>query len=267
MDTQISLTDVQLAHALADRVDELTMRRFKAQDLVVEHKPDTTEVTDADKEAELIVRTLLAAHRPTDQIIGEEFGSTGEGHRQWVIDPIDGTSNFVRGVPVWATLIGLIMDGKAQLGLVSAPALGKRWWAEIGSGAFTGSLQEATPIQVSKVAEIQNAFISIASMGGWTQRGKLTELVKLLHECWRSRAFGDFFSYMLLAEGAVDIAMEPELNLHDMVALVPIVQEAGGRFTDLQGVDGPFGGNALATNGLLHTAVLERLDWQSAKEL
>ncbi|AIY01150.1 histidinol-phosphate phosphatase [Arthrobacter sp. PAMC 25486] len=253
--------DLRLAHVLADSVDSLTMSRFKALDLAVETKPDLTPVTDADKAAEESIRSQLARVRPRDAVLGEEFGSSGHGSRRWVIDPIDGTKNFVRGVPVWATLISLVDDGVPVVGLVSAPALGKRWWAATGTGAYMGkSLAAATRIRVSNVAELKDASLSYSSLTGWKERGNRDEFISLTDDVWRTRAYGDFWSYCMVAEGSVDIACEPELNLYDMAALVPIVQEAGGRFTSLEGADGPYGGNALATNSILHTEVLQRLN-------
>lgn len=249
--------DLRLALVLADQVDALTMSRFRSRDLVVESKPDTTPVTDADRAAEDLVRSVLGRSRTRDAILGEERGSTGHGPRQWVLDPIDGTKNFVRGVPVWATLIALLEEGRPVLGVVSAPALGRRWWGAEGSGAWTGrSLTSATRLAVSGVRELGDASLSYASLGGWEARGDLDRFLDLTRRVWRTRAYGDFWSYMLVAEGAVDIAAEPELALYDMAALVPIVTEAGGRFTSLAGEAGPHGGNAVATNGLLHDAVL-----------
>ncbi len=250
--------DLRLAHVIADAVDSVTLSRFKALDLQVETKPDLTPVTDADKLAEEVIRGHLARSRNRDAVQGEEYGITGSGPRKWVVDPIDGTKNFVRGVPVWATLIALIDEDRPVMGVVSAPALGKRWWASQGGGAYTGkSLSAATPLQVSKVSALEDASLSYASLGGWKERGDLDRMLELHDKVWRTRAYGDFWSYCLLAEGAVDIATEPELNLHDMAALVPIVWEAGGKFTSLKGEDGCFGGNAVATNGLLHDATLE----------
>jgi histidinol-phosphatase len=255
--------DLRLAHVIADQVDATTMARFGAVDLTVTQKPDLTPVTDADRSAEEIVRAQLARTRPRDAIIGEEMGATGHSQRQWVIDPIDGTKNFVRGVPVWATLIGLVEDGEVVVGVVSAPALQRRWWAGTGSGAWTGrSLSAARQIHDSEVSEVKDASLSYSSLGGWAERGRLRAFLSLAQECWRTRAYGDFWSYMLLAEGAVDIAAEPELALHDMVGLVPIVTEAGGRFTSLDGEDGPWGADAAASNGHLHDAVLEYLSAQ-----
>jgi histidinol-phosphatase len=253
--------DLRLAHVIADQVDGLTMSRFKAQDLRVETKPDLTPVSDADRAAEELIRTQLSRTRPRDAEHGEEMPDTGHGPRRWVVDPIDGTKNFVRGVPVWATLIALLDGDEVVVGLVSAPALGRRWWAAQGSGAWTGrSLASATRLQVSEVGRLQDASLSYSSLGGWEEQGRLDHFLDLTRRVWRTRAYGDFWSHVLVAEGAVDLSAEPELALHDMAALVPIVTEAGGRFTSVQGVDGPFGGSALVSNGRLHHAALQVLD-------
>ncbi|WP_077490100.1 histidinol-phosphatase [Sinomonas mesophila] len=253
--------DLRLAHVLADSVDAQTMERFKALDLKVETKPDLTPVTDADRAAEEAIRGQLSRSRPRDAVVGEEFGTTGHGSRRWIIDPIDGTKNFVRGVPVWATLIALADGDEIVVGVVSAPALGRRWWAARGAGAYTGrSLASATRLRVSNVAKLGDASLSYSSLSGWKERGNLDDFLGLTEDVWRTRAYGDFWSYCLVAEGAVDIATEPELALYDMAALVPIVTEAGGRFTSLEGKEGPWGGNALATNGILHSEALSRLN-------
>ena len=253
--------DLRLAHVIADQVDSQTMERFRSIDLQVEAKPDQTPVTDADRTAEEIVRAQLGRTRPRDGVIGEEFPDTGHGPRQWVIDPIDGTKNFVRGVPVWATLIALIDGGEPVLGVVSAPALGRRWWAAVGSGAWTGkSLSAATRLAVSGVDRLADASLSYSSLSGWQDTGRFDAFLELTRSVWRTRAYGDFWSHMLVAEGAVDVSCEPELALHDMAALVPIVTEAGGRFTSLRGEPGPFGGSAVASNGLLHDEVLRVLE-------
>jgi histidinol-phosphatase len=252
--------DLRLAHVIADQVDAVTMSRFLATDLTIDTKPDLTPVSDADRAAEEHIRNQLRRTRPRDAVLGEEFGETGHGARQWVIDPIDGTKNYIRGVPVWATLIALLDARRPVLGLVSAPALGRRWWAAEGTGAWTGrSLSAARRLAVSGVRTLEDASLSYASLRGWEDRDLGDEFLELTRTVWRSRAYGDFWSYMLVAEGAVDIACEPELALYDMAALVPIVVEAGGRFTSLDGVDGPFGGNAVASNGLLHEATLKAL--------
>ncbi|MGF1648578.1 MAG: inositol monophosphatase family protein, partial [Kineosporiaceae bacterium] len=216
--------------------------------------------TDADADAERLIRSQLGRTRPRDAVVGEEMAPTGHGRRQWVLDPIDGTKNFVRGVPVWATLIALMDDRVPVVGVVSAPALGKRWWAARGLGAFTGrSLSQARRLAVSGVTELADASLSYSSLTEWESAGRLDAFLGLMRRVWRTRAYGDFWSYMLLAEGAVDVACEPELALHDMAALAPIVTEAGGRFTGLDGADGPWGQGSVATNGAVHDQVVAAL--------
>lgn len=256
--------DLRLAHVLADSADNLSMDRFGALDLEVSTKPDLSLVTEADKAVEESIRRTLKSARTRDAVFGEEFGtqdgSTGSVERRWIIDPIDGTSNFVRGVPVWATLIALEEAGEIVAGLVSAPALGRRWWAHRDGGAFTGkSVMNARQMHVSKVAELDHASLSFSSVESWEDIGKAEAFAALTRRCWRTRAYGDFWSYVLVAEGAVDVAAEPELNLWDMAPLDIIVREAGGRFTSLAGADGPWGANALATNGRLHDAAMAYL--------
>lgn len=254
--------DLAFARSIIDRVDSLTLERFTAGDLAVETKADDTPVTDADREAERVIRAMLGRSRSRDTVYGEEEGGvTVRAARRWIIDPIDGTKNYMRGVPVWATLLALEEEGEIVLGIVSAPSLGRRWWGAKGLGAFTGrSWVGARRIRVSEVADLADASISYSSLSGWAARGQLRAFMRLTQQAWRTRAYGDFWSYMLVAEGAVDVAAEPELQLYDMAALVPIVEEAGGSFTSLHGEPGPWGGCALATNGLLHADVLEVLD-------
>ncbi len=252
--------DLALALELADAADVVSRARFGAVDLAVETKPDLTPVSDADRAVEELVRARLGDARPDDAVQGEEFGTSGSAARRWVIDPIDGTKNFVRGVPVWATLISLLDGDDAVVGVVSVPALGRRWWAARGTGAWTSALgSPPARIHVSGVADLADASLSYASLGGWAARGRRDAFIALTDRVWRTRAFGDFWSYMLLAEGALDLAAEPELSLWDMGALAPIVVEAGGRFTGLNGVDGVLQGNAAASNGKLHDALLEAL--------
>ena len=255
---QTDLTDdLALALRMADDADTITMARFGAADLVVDAKPDLTPVSDADQAVERMIREHLGRERPADSLIGEEFGSSGSSNRRWIIDPIDGTKNFVRNVPAWATLIALLRPGRAVgRGGLGAGALGRRWWAARGGRARGSRRFDAPPrpIQVSKVARLADASLSYASLSGWIDRGLGEAFLALTQQAWRTRAYGDFWSYMLLAEGAVDLAAEPELAVWDMAALVPIVLEAGGRFTGLDGVPGPFQGNAAASNGLLHDA-------------
>ncbi len=252
--------DLRLAHVLADMVDALTTSRYQAADLGVETKPDLTPVSDADKSAEELIRTQLRRTRPRDAVVGEEFGPTGHGFRQWVVDPIDGTKNFVRGVPVWATLIALLDGDEPVVGCVSAPALNRRWWAAKDVGAWTGRrLESATRCRVSGVRHLADASLSYSSLSGWEERGRLDAFLDLTRSVWRTRAYGDFWSYMMVAEGAVDVACEPEVSLWDLAALDVIVREAGGTFTDLDGRPGPGGGSAIATNGHLHADLLARL--------
>jgi len=253
--------DLAVALELAKRADAITVDRFGALDLRVDTKPDLTPVTDADEAVEAELRTILAAQRPGDAVLGEEYGGTAAFHgRQWVIDPIDGTKNFVRGVPVWASLIALLEDGVPVVGVVSAPALNRRWWAGRGLGAYTAFGDGPTrTLSVSAVADLASASLSFSSLSGWADLGLRDEFVGLTDAVWRVRGYGDFFSYCLVAEGAVDIAVEPEVKLWDLAPLDILVREAGGAFTNLAGAAGPHGGNAVATNGLLHGAVLAGL--------
>jgi histidinol-phosphatase len=249
--------DLRLAARLADAADAITVDRFRAGDLAVEAKPDLTPVTDADRAVEQVIRGLLRAERPGDAVSGEEFGAEGGGSRRWVIDPIDGTKNYVRGVPVWATLIALLDGARPVVGMVSAPALGRRWWAGHATGAWTTALGSAPRrLAVSQVAELADASLTYSSLTGWTDLGRRDEFLALMDACWRTRAYGDFWSHLLVAEGAADIAAEAELSLWDMAALAPIVTEAGGRFTSLTGVDGVDGPGAATSNGRLHDALL-----------
>ncbi|MFC4012344.1 histidinol-phosphatase [Nonomuraea purpurea] len=253
--------DLRLAHVMADAADDLTMRRFKAVDLKVDTKPDLTPVSDADRTVEEAIRGTLRRARPRDAVVGEEFGKTGWGARSWIIDPIDGTKNYVRGVPVWATLIALMEYGKVVVGLVSAPALGRRWWAAAEGGAWTGkSLTKASRMHVSSVSVLEDASFSYSSFGGWEKQGRLDNFLGLSRACWRTRAYGDFWSHMMVAEGSVDLSAEPELSPWDMAALTVIVEEAGGVWTDLAGIPSMEGGSLVCTNRILHDQVLAQLN-------
>jgi histidinol-phosphatase len=256
--------DLALAHLLADTADAISMARFRAQDLHVSSKPDLTPVSDADTAVEKALRATLARTRPRDGVLGEEFGAieaaAGPGSRQWIIDPIDGTKNFVRGVPIWGTLIALMDADQVVAGLVSAPALNRRWWGARGHGAFAGRhTAQAAAIRVSAVSRLSDASFCYSSLPHWEEAGRLPGMLDIMRASWRSRAYGDFYGYMLVAEGAVDVMVEPELSLWDVAALIPIVTEAGGTFTDLSGAPGPGGGSAVATNGKLHADILNRL--------
>jgi histidinol-phosphatase len=246
-------SDLALAQLLADAADEISLARFRALDLKVETKPDRSPVTDADKAVEAALKGILAEHRPSDGMIGEEFGTTGQDVRKWIIDPIDGTANYMRGVPVWATLIALSIDGKAVLSVVSAPALGRRWWAAPGVGAFTRDVDGSVrSIAVSGIGALENASLSYNNLQLWDSYGYLDELIALSRQVWRTRAYGDFLSYMYLAEGSVDIVAEHDLKIYDIAALVPIVEQAGGAFGAIDGPLTESSSSVLATNGKLH---------------
>jgi histidinol-phosphatase len=247
--------DLALALELADTADEITMRHFRSVDLLVESKPDTTPVTEADRSVERVVRERLAGARPGDAVVGEEYGTVGSSARRWIVDPVDGTKNFIRGVPVWATLIALQNNGRGVVGVVSAPALHRRWWAALGLGAFA----DGVPIHVSKVAALGDAHFSYSSLTGWAEQHRLDGFLELSAAAWRTRGFGDFWSHMLVAEGGADIAAEPEVSVWDLAALQVIVEQAGGTFTDLSGNPTCEGGSAVSSNGLMHDEVLRLL--------
>lgn len=247
--------DLAFALKLAAVADEISLARFEAADLQVEAKPDRTFVTDADKAVERAIRDLIEAERPEDSFFGEESGREERGSRRWVIDPIDGTANFLRGVPNWATLISLEIDGEPVVGVVSAPAFGQRWWAETGRGAWGQRVgEQPRQLNVSKVAELEHASLSFQSIEQWDLAGYLDSLIALSRAVWRDRGYGDMWAYMLLAEGLVDIVAEFDVKPYDLSAMVTIVREAGGRFTDIDGNESAWNGSSLATNGLVHDA-------------
>lgn len=243
--------DLDLALELADAADRLSMSRYRASDLRIDTKPDSTPVTEADRAVEQALRETLATHRPDDAVIGEEFGSAGSSNRTWILDPIDGTKNYLRGVPVWATLIALRDTDGIAVGVVSSPAMGRRWWASRGGGAFTLDPGSQVPrrLHVSAVASLADASFSYSDSAGWSERG--ARLEGLIDATWRQRAYGDFWSHVLVAEGAVDVAAEPSLELYDLAALVPVITEAGGTATGYDGGSPLSAGCLLTTNGLL----------------
>ncbi len=263
-------SDLELIRRIGKAADKVSMARFLSMDLVIETKPDSTPVTDADKATEKCIREILEAERPEDGILGEEFGADISGKkRYWVIDPIDGTKSFLRGLPVWSTLIALVeVDGdkhEVVVGLVSSPALARTWFATKGGGAYTTFDSESNPhkgearkISVSKVSQIKDAHLGYSDFIGFGEH--LAGFQSLFNEAWRTRAVGDFWSHMLVAEGVMDVAIEPSLALWDMAPLDVIVREAGGSYTDLTGVPGPFGKSGVTTNGLLKEEVIKRLN-------
>ena len=239
------MTDLELALRLADTADAITMRHFRSATLAVRTKIDMTPVSEADEAVERAIRELLERERPGDGVVGEEFGVTGSAARRWILDPIDATKNYVRGIAIFGTLIALEENGRVTVGVVSAPALGRRWWAAAGGGAFCNGQR----IHASRIATLADAQID-------TEHGVATELAS---RCGRVRNYGDFWGHMLVAEGAIEIMLDPVVSLWDMAPIEIIVNESGGRFTDFRGNATPAGGSGVSTNGVLHDAVLEAL--------
>jgi histidinol-phosphatase len=235
--------DLELALRLADAADGISLPRFRSG-IAVETKPDLTPVTEVDRAVETELRRILAAERPADAILGEEGGAVGTGSRRWIVDPIDGTRNYTRGIPVWATLIALEAENTVQLGVVSAPALHERWWAERGAGAF----RSGESIRVSSISVIEDSVLSFALEH---------EVPAIARRAWHARGLGDFWGYVLVAEGAVDGVFDADgVGEWDLAAVQVIVEEAGGRFSDRAGNSRIDSGSAIASNGLLHDELL-----------
>ena len=254
------IADQDLALKLADAADEIALARFRALNLRIDTKADSSHVTDADRSVEQRLRAIIARHSPGDAIIGEEFEDEGDGSRTWIIDPIDGTANYLRGIPIWATLIALRVDGVITTSVVSAPAMGRRWWAQRGNGAFTKDIDgRIRIIETSKVNDLASSSFSYNAIQLWDQAGKLDKLLALTRKVWRARAFGDFLSYMYLAEGSLEMVSEHDLKLYDIAALVPIIEEAGGTFTALDGPLTETTSSVLATNTLMHETFRQAL--------
>ena len=237
--------DLAFAHRLADAADGITLARFRARDLVVETKPDLTPVSEADRAAEQAIRALVAGGRPGESVLGEEFGDDG-GDARWIVDPIDGTMNYVRGIPVWGTLLALEQEGEVQVALVSAPALARRWWAVRGQGAWA----QGERCRVSAVARIEDAAVSTTSPrdlpAGWSE---------LVRRAWAVRGLSDFWQHCLVAEGVLDVAVDRIVALWDYAAVSLIVREAGGRSTTFAGAPPAHDQPLLSTNGVLHDEV------------
>jgi len=249
--------DLRLALELADIADAITMPRFLAADLQIETKPDLTPVTESDKAAELAIRERLKVARPGDAVIGEEFGGGDDDPggaatgREWIIDPIDGTKSYVRGMPTWATLIALRVDGEIAVGVVAMPALPRRWWASRGGGAFA----DGRPMHVSEITSLADSQMAWSGIEDWEAAGRLDAILALGRACWRTRGIGDAWQYMLVAEGAAEIAGDPAVKIWDLAAVSVIVEEAGGEFTNLAGQRGVWS-SGFATNGLVHDQAL-----------
>jgi histidinol-phosphatase len=241
--------DLAFALSLADAADAITLARFRASDLAVETKPDLTPVSEADRAAERVIRDLVARSRPSEGVLGEEFGDDGASTR-WIVDPIDGTINYVRGIPVWATLLALERDGRVDVGLVSAPALGRRWWALRGEGAWAAGER----CRVSGIARIEDCTASTTDPRemppGWS---------RIVERAWAVRGLSDFWQHCLVAEGALDVAADPVVALWDYAAVALIVEEAGGRSTTFAGESPSSGAPLLSTNGALHDELVASL--------
>jgi histidinol-phosphatase len=264
----IASDDLVLALELADVADEITLSRFRADDLVVETKPDLTPVSEADRAVEQALSERLATARPGDAIFGEEYGvssagsagsagsAAGGGGRRWIVDPIDGTKGYVRGMPVWATLIALEEQGSVTVGVVSAPAMSRRWWAMRGGHAYTRDGPQEVPrrLRVSAISDLSDAQLCFGGLEDWRVVGRLDALMELGSRCWRTRGYGDFWQYMLVAEGAAELAADPLVAVWDLAAPKIIVEEAGGQFTDLAWDGKGEGVSGLASNGRLHDA-------------
>jgi histidinol-phosphatase len=252
--------DLALALRLADAADAASMSRFDAPDLDVQTKADASHVTEADLATERAIRAMLEAERPGDGVFGEEFGVTGDSDRQWIIDPIDGTANYLKGIPMWTVLIALSIDGVPRVGVASQPALGRRWWAASGLGAWTNTPDGSSRrIRVSGIDSVAEASASFQSVSQWDDTGHLDALLRLSRAVWRDRGYGDTWPYMLLAEGRLEFVAEFGVKEYDVAALVPIVTEAGGRFTDFDGADSIASRSSLATNRVLHDDFLTLL--------
>lgn len=257
--------DLRLALRLADAADAVTMARFDAADLDVQVKSDASHVTEADLATERVLRELLSTERAGDGILGEEYGTSGDAARQWIIDPIDGTANYLKGIPMWTTLIALAVDGVPRVGVASQPALGRRWWAASGQGAWTNTADGGTRrLGVSGVDAVADASVSFQSIAQWDEVGRAADLLRLSRAVWRDRGYGDTWPYMLLAEGRLEFVAEFGVKEYDIAALVPIIHEAGGRFTDIDGADSLSSRSSLATNGRLHDDFLSLLGASSA---
>lgn len=256
--------DLALALRMADAADAVAMERFDAPDLDIHTKADASPVTEADLATEQALRSILGAERPDDSVLGEEFGTTGTSTRQWILDPIDGTANYLKGIPMWTTLIALAIDGVPRVGVASQPALGRRWWAATGLGAWTNTPTGQRRLQVSPVSRIEDSSVSFQSITQWADAGHIDALLRLSASVWRDRGYGDTWPYMLLAEGRLELVAEFDVKEYDIAALVPIVTEAGGRFTDFDGVDTISTRSSVATNGILHDDYLALLHGSDA---
>lgn len=257
-----SLADeLAVALELADLADEIVRANFQPQGFVFENKYDGTPVTAIDRAVEDAVRQRMAVLRPAHVVLGEEAGlgdGADDGRPRWIVDPIDGTRKFVRGIPIFATLLALEIGGEIVLGVASAPmmqASGRRWWAAKGLGAYA----DGRRIGVSKVSALADAHVVHGGLEHWVHHQRSHQILDIAASAWGMTGYGDFWVHLLVAEGAADAAVEAQAAIWDVAALKIIVEEAGGRFSDLSGRNTPAGGNGLSTNGLLHEELLAKL--------
>ncbi|MBP1999939.1 histidinol-phosphatase [Paenibacillus shirakamiensis] len=262
--------DLEFALTLMDAADTLTLHFFQSENLETETKEDETPVTKADRLVEEQLTAMINKERPFDHILGEEFGvSEGKGGRRWIIDPVDGTAGYLRGQQVWATLLALEEDGDIILGIVSAPAMNKRWWASKGKGTWSapcrpeGANQQAARCFVSKVASLRNSQFSFSSPWSWAEADVLPSLLDLCSNSERSRGFGDFLSHVMVAEGTIDYACEPITSLWDYAAFIPIIEEAGGKITNFSNLKNLTSTSLICSNGLLHERIIRAIEHPS----
>jgi len=255
-------SELALALEVADLADAITLPAYDRRSFTLDWKANRTEVTEADRDTEAAIAARVLQARPGHGLFGEEHGLVGDASSpwRWIVDPIDGTSNFVRGVPVWATLIALVHgDDGPVLGVVSAPAMGRRWWAASGLGAFS-DLRGGAPIHVSSVAAVAESQVSVTFSPGWDAIGRTDRLVTLQRSAYRARGYGDFWQHILVAEGAVDVVVDAiGVASYDVAAPMAIVEQAGGRLTDRHGARTIDTDSAVSTNGALHDEIIATL--------
>ncbi|SOC55611.1 histidinol-phosphate phosphatase [Ornithinimicrobium cerasi] len=257
--------DLRLAHVLADSIERTAVELFASPGLEVSVADDGSLTTQAAQRLEELLRHQLQRTRPRDRVEGRILGATGHGDRRWVVDALDGTANYVRGVPVWGTLLSLVVEDEPVLGLVAAPSLARRWWAGRGSGAWTGrTLSRARQVRVSRTAVLEHASVSADDVASWLFGPHGQGFAQLTDRTWRTRAYGDFWSHALVAEGAVDVGLGAYLDTYQTSTLTALVHEAGGRVSDpwgapVSGREPTAGSPVVVTNGGLHDAVLAAL--------